>query len=141
LDFPSDAPPSSGSAELPPSIHEWANLTRRAVLRILAGKPGGSLPPLDLAAGTIFQQRVWAALREIEPGRTRSYSEIAAAVGTPKATRAVGSACGANPIPLIVPCHRVVASGGKLGGFSGGLDWKKHLLMAEGTRLDSFLPA
>jgi O-6-methylguanine DNA methyltransferase len=99
------------------------------------------LPPLDLAAGTIFQQRVWAALREIEPGRTRSYSEIAAAVGTPKATRAVGSACGANPIPLIVPCHRVVASGGKLGGFSGGLDWKKHLLMAEGTWLDSFLPA
>jgi O-6-methylguanine DNA methyltransferase len=75
---------------------------------------------------------VWAALQKIEPGDTWSYAEVASAIGSPKATRAVGRACGANPIPLLIPCHRVLASGGKLGGFSGGLDWKQLLLAAEG---------
>lgn len=90
------------------------------------------LPPLDLHGGTTFQQRVWQELRKIPPGRTRSYAEVAAAVGSPQAARAVGGACGANPIPLLVPCHRVLASGGRLGGFSGGLDWKRRLLALEG---------
>ena len=74
---------------------------------------------------------------KIPLGRTRTYSEIATSIGAPNATRAVGNACGANPIPVLVPCHRVTASGGKLGGFSGGLDWKRRLLAVEKVELFS----
>jgi O-6-methylguanine DNA methyltransferase len=135
LDFPSNA--SSASSRVPssdmPSMKQWIKLTREAVVAVLAGEENFSLPPLDLRAGTDFQQRVWSALQRIGLGETRSYCEIAVAIGSPKATRAVGNACGANPIPLIIPCHRVLASGGKLGGFSGGLSWKTKLLAMEGT--------
>ena len=132
LDFPSNAPlPTSPSSDVTFPTTEWTNFTREAVLAVLSGAAPVSLPPLDLRAGTPFQQKVWAALCEIASGATKSYSEVAAAIGSPKATRAVGRACGANPIPLLIPCHRVLASGGKLGGFSGGLEWKKRLLMAE----------
>ncbi len=139
LDFPSAAPaPAFGrSQSLPPPIRDWTKLTHESVLQILCGNDPVSLPPLDLSAGTVFQQRVWSALKAIGPGETRSYAEIAAAVGNPKATRAVGGACGANPIPLLIPCHRVLASGHKLGGFSGGLAWKKRLLAAEAKRTPS----
>jgi len=98
---------------------------------VLAGKPPGRLPPLDLSAGTDFQRAVWEALRRIPPGQTRGYGEVAGEIGSPRAARAVGQACGANPIPLLIPCHRVLAAGGKLGGFSGGLDWKRLLLKRE----------
>jgi len=74
-------------------------------------------------------------LRKIARGRTKSYGEIARAVGNPKAVRAVGGACGANPIPVLVPCHRVLAANNKLGGFSGGLNWKRELLAGEGVSL------
>jgi O-6-methylguanine DNA methyltransferase len=87
--------------------------------------------PLDLSAGTAFQQAVWQALCRIPYGETRSYAWVAGQIGRPRATRAVGSACGANPIPVIVPCHRVIASDGSLGGFSCGLKWKKRLLALE----------
>lgn len=70
-------------------------------------------------------------MRKIKPGQTQSYGEIAAAIGKPKAVRAVGGACGANPIPLLVPCHRVLAANQKIGGFSGGLEWKRKLLARE----------
>jgi len=70
-------------------------------------------------------------MQRIPAGHTRSYGELAADIGKPKAVRAVGGACGANPIPLLVPCHRVLAAGGKIGGFSGGLDWKRKLLARE----------
>ena len=73
-------------------------------------------------------------MQEIPFGQTRSYGEIARAIGRPKGMRAVGGACGANPIPVLVPCHRVLAAKGKLGGFSGGLDWKRTLLEREGVR-------
>jgi O-6-methylguanine DNA methyltransferase len=86
---------------------------------------------LDLK-GTSFQKRVWEALREIPYGQTRSYGEIAKTIGNPKAVRAVGSANGANPVPIIVPCHRVIQFDGSLGGFGGGLDLKKNLLEREG---------
>lgn len=86
------------------------------------------------ATGTPFQQRVWDALRSIPPGATASYAEIAVAVGAPGAVRAVGSANGANPVWLIVPCHRVVRSDGSLGGYGGGLDRKAWLLAHEGAR-------
>ena len=83
--------------------------------------------------GTDFQRKVWREIEKIPLGKTRTYAEIAKAIGSPGAARAVGSACGANPIPLFVPCHRVVASNGGLGGFSGGLDIKKKLLRLENS--------
>jgi AraC family transcriptional regulator of adaptative response/methylated-DNA-[protein]-cysteine methyltransferase len=86
--------------------------------------------PLDLR-GTAFQERVWAALRAIPPGETRSYAELAAAAGNPGAVRAAGSACGANPLAILVPCHRARRSDGGLGGFAWGLDLKRALLARE----------
>jgi O-6-methylguanine DNA methyltransferase len=125
--------PSNDPSSFSPELREWIALTHRAVLAVLAGQPAGDLPPLDLSAGTAFQQRVWTALRQLQLGQTKGYGEIAADIGSPKATRAVGGACGANPIPLLIPCHRVLAANVKLGGFSGGLDWKLRLLAAEGV--------
>jgi O-6-methylguanine DNA methyltransferase len=90
-----------------------------------------------LSNGTTFQRQVWNTLRKIARGRTKSYGEIARAIGKPKAVRAVGGACGANPIPVLVPCHRVVAANKKLGGFSGGLDWKRELLVREGVKMSA----
>lgn len=85
--------------------------------------------------GTPFQQRVWAQLRRIPPSRTASYREIAAAIGAPTATRAVGAANGANPIGIIIPCHRVIGANGTLTGYGGGLDRKRWLLQHEGALL------
>jgi O-6-methylguanine DNA methyltransferase len=87
-----------------------------------------------LSNGTTFRRNVWNTLRKIACGQTKSYGEIARAVGKPKAVRAVGGACGANPIPVLIPCHRVVAANKKLGGFSGGLNWKRDLLAREGIQ-------
>lgn len=81
--------------------------------------------------GTEFQKKVWTALCEIPYGETRTYGEIAAAVGNPKAARAVGMANNRNPISVLVPCHRVIGSGGKLVGYGGGLDKKRFLLDLE----------
>jgi methylated-DNA-[protein]-cysteine S-methyltransferase len=87
--------------------------------------------PLDLDQGTPFQRRVWKALRDIPYGETVSYKEIAHTIGQPSATRAVGSAVGHNPLPVILPCHRVISRDGSLGGFSAGLDVKRRLLELE----------
>jgi AraC family transcriptional regulator of adaptative response/methylated-DNA-[protein]-cysteine methyltransferase len=87
--------------------------------------------PLE-APGTPFQNRVWQALREIPYGETRSYEQIAKAIGKPKAVRAVGSANGANRIPIVIPCHRVVRADGSLGGYGGELWRKRYLLQLEG---------
>jgi len=86
--------------------------------------------PLDIR-GTEFQCKVWHQLLEIPYGETRSYSEIAQAIHAPKAVRAVGAANGANPISIVVPCHRVIGSSGKLVGYGGGLPMKKRLLALE----------
>lgn len=83
------------------------------------------------ATGTPFQERVWRALRTIPAGETRSYRELAAAIGAPGAVRAVGTANGANPVWLVVPCHRVVRSDGSVGGYGGGPDRKRWLLEHE----------
>lgn len=92
----------------------------------------GAIDELELdAIGTEFQQSVWRALRAVPVGETTSYGEIAATIGAPGAVRAVGSANGANPIVVIVPCHRVVRSDGSLGGYGGGLDRKRWLLAHE----------
>jgi AraC family transcriptional regulator of adaptative response/methylated-DNA-[protein]-cysteine methyltransferase len=93
--------------------------------------PSASLElPLDIR-GTAFQQRVWAALRTIPPGSTATYSEIARRIGKPQSARAVGAACGANPIAVAIPCHRVVGSGGALTGYRWGVDVKRKLLERE----------
>jgi O-6-methylguanine DNA methyltransferase len=110
---------------------ELVELTAAALRQALAGRPVALMPPLDLSAGTGFQQRVWAALARIPLGETRSYAEVAADIGEPLATRAVGGACGANPVPVLIPCHRVLRKGGALGGFTSGTDWKRRLLDRE----------
>ncbi len=102
----------------------------RQVVEYLDGKRSDFELELDLR-GTPFQLSVWNALREIPYGVTRSYADVARAVRNPNAVRAVGTANGANPVALIVPCHRVIAAGGKLGGYGGGLDLKRRLLAME----------
>jgi O-6-methylguanine DNA methyltransferase len=102
----------------------------RQVVEYLEGKRSDFDIPLDLR-GTPFQRSVWNALLEIPYGVTRSYADVARAVHNPNAVRAVGTANGTNPIPLVVPCHRVIATGGKLGGYGGGLDLKRRLLAME----------
>ena len=89
--------------------------------------------PLDVRA-TAFQRRVWQELQAIPVGETRSYAEIAAALGLPNAQRAVGNACASNPVAIIVPCHRGVRSDGGLGGYRWGPDLKERLLNAEAER-------
>ena len=119
----------------PVSIRRWHRATAAALKAVLAGRAAKTLPPLDWSGKTEFQKSVWRALRKIRRGQTRSYGEIARAIGKPKAVRAVGGACGANPIPVLVPCHRVLAANGKIGGFSGGLNRKRELLAREGVSL------
>jgi methylated-DNA-[protein]-cysteine S-methyltransferase len=86
--------------------------------------------------GTDFQLRVWRALCEIPYGTLRNYADIARAIGQPGAARAVGQAAGCNPLPIVIPCHRVIASDGTIGGYSGGLDIKHRLLALENIELD-----
>lgn len=135
LAFPGGRPPATPS-RVPARVRQWHRQTARALRAVLAGRPPRRLPPLDLTAGTAFQQAVWRQLRRIPTGQTRSYGELAGQLGRPGAARAVGAACGANPIPLLLPCHRVIASNGGRGGFSGGLAWKLRLLQREGAVLD-----
>ena len=113
------------------TLQKWRNQLAQALEKYFAGKPVSFEDlPLDLQ-GSPFHLQVWRELRKVPPGKTVSYQELARRLGKPKAARAVGQACGANPIPLIVPCHRVIAANGKLGGFSSGLDRKRWLLEHE----------
>lgn len=117
--------------------------TRKArgqVLDFLSGKIHAF--DLELApVGTVFQQSVWSALLRIPYGKTRTYGAVAADLGNPNASRAVGRASGANPICLIVPCHRVVGSDGSLTGFAFGAEIKQRLLKIEGARRPTVSPA
>ncbi len=106
----------------------------RQLLEYLEGKRTKFDLPLDLR-GTPFQLSVWSALLEIPYGETRSYLQIANAIGRPRAARAVGAANGANPVGIVVPCHRVIAADGSLHGYGGGLDLKARLLAMEGKGL------
>lgn len=120
-------------------MHGWVRDDDHAVLqqtqRQLAEYFSGSRRefdlPLDMSGGTAFQQSVWRALRSLRFGSTESYLGIAKRIGKPGAVRAVGAANGRNPISIIVPCHRVIASSGALTGYAGGLDNKKFLLALE----------
>jgi AraC family transcriptional regulator of adaptative response/methylated-DNA-[protein]-cysteine methyltransferase len=103
---------------------------KEKILSFMAGEAGLARVPLDIR-GTVFQRRVWRELQRIPRGATRTYAQIASAIGAPRAVRAVGSACGANPVALAVPCHRAVRTDGGLGGYAWGLRRKKRLLELE----------
>lgn len=113
-------------------LNKWV----RVLLQHLAGRQRELDLPLDVQ-GTAFQCRVWESLRRIPFGRTRSYAQIARAVGQPGAARAVGHACATNPVPLVIPCHRVVRGNGALGGYRLGLERKRVLLELEKARAET----
>jgi methylated-DNA-[protein]-cysteine S-methyltransferase len=138
LNFPKGKTDSSshdaGETKFSTKVRSWHRLTEAALKKMLAGHEPKKLPPLDLQ-GTEFQKSVWCEMLKIPYGKTKSYGEIAQAVGKPRAVRAVGGACGANSIPVLVPCHRVLAANNKIGGFGSGLGWKCKLLEIEGVEL------
>jgi methylated-DNA-[protein]-cysteine S-methyltransferase len=115
----------------PDEAGDWPETLRRYARGDATALDGA----LDLEQGTPFQQAVWRALLEIPCGETRTYKQIAERIGRPQAARAVGQAVGANPLPIVVPCHRVVAGDG-LGGFGGGPAMKKRLLELERVPID-----
>lgn len=122
------------------TLVEETELTRKAAGQLreyFAGKREKFDLPLA-PVGTPFQQRVWNALMEIPYGQTRSYGEIARTVGNPKASRAVGMANNRNPVAIVIPCHRVIGSNGKLTGYAGGLELKDALLHLERAHADKF---
>jgi AraC family transcriptional regulator of adaptative response/methylated-DNA-[protein]-cysteine methyltransferase len=116
-----------GEAEL---VEEALPELKKGIVEFLRGDANLAKVPVDIR-GTVFQRKVWDELRRIPRGQTRTYSEIARAIGAPLAVRAVGSACGANPVELEVPCHRAVRTDGGLGGYAWGLPRKKKLLALE----------
>jgi AraC family transcriptional regulator of adaptative response/methylated-DNA-[protein]-cysteine methyltransferase len=118
--------PKAGLVEDDPNFRALVS----QVLSFLESPQDGLDLPLDVQ-GTAFQRRVWLALREIPPGSTASYGEIAARIGNPKAARAVAGACASNPVAVAIPCHRVVRSDGELGGYRWGQERKSRLLVQE----------
>jgi methylated-DNA-[protein]-cysteine S-methyltransferase len=135
--------PESGRARLPET--GWTEAGSGAVgeaARQLREYFAGTRTAFDLPLapeGTEFQRAVWRLLQDIPYGETISYGELARRVGNPKASRAVGAANGANPIPIVIPCHRVIGSNGKLTGFGGGLPAKEALLSLETRQLGFFV--
>ncbi len=114
-----------------------------AVREQLAAYFAGALTRFDLPLaprGTPFQLRVWERLREIPYGETMSYAQLALQIGEPRAIRAVGAANGRNPLPIVVPCHRVIGADGSLTGYAGGLERKRLLLELEGSLVAAFAP-
>ncbi len=112
------------------SPHLFDDLVKR--LRIyFSGHKVAFTDELDLSQSTAFQREVWEATKLILYGETRSYAWVAEQIKRPRAARAVGQALGRNPLPIIIPCHRVIANNGRLGGFTGGLEMKRELLLLE----------
>ena len=122
----------STRTQVSPRAARHADTAVRQLREYFAGTRRKFAVSLDLD-GTEFQQQAWAAMCSIRYGSTLSYAQQAKAIGKPKAVRAVGSANGANPVPIIVPCHRVIASDGSLGGYALGLAMKRYLLALETT--------
>ena len=106
---------------------------RRQVVEFIRRRRATFDMPLDVSQGTAFQRQVWRTLQRVPYGKVRSYQWIALRVGGRRYARAVGNAVGANPLPIVIPCHRIVAHDASLGGFSGGLAMKRKLLTLEGT--------
>jgi methylated-DNA-[protein]-cysteine S-methyltransferase len=112
---------------------DCARAARAEILAYLSGRLKKFTVPVVLE-GTPFQRAVWAKLQAIPYGKTRTYGEIATELRKPRAARAVGAACASNPVPILVPCHRILAGTGALGGFGGGTNMKHELLELERTR-------
>ena len=123
--------PSGAGRPVPPAADRHARRAEREIREHLAGKRRRFTVRLDLGGLPVFQRRALAAARRIPYGRTATYGRLAAQIGRPKAARAVGRAMARNPVPLLVPCHRVTAAGGALGGFGGGAALKRRLLALE----------
>lgn len=133
-DVEADLNGAFGSGDAPESVRRDDELLKPFIDRIVDFLARPEAVELDLpvdAMGSPFQQSVWRALIHIPSGEVRSYKDVAVEIGRPSSSRAVGGACGANPVPLVVPCHRVVGSSGKLTGFGLGLAVKERLLDAE----------
>ena len=122
---------SSGVCHRTAADHHVLRQAGKFIHACLQGRHTDVSPALRLERHTAFAVRVLAELPRIPCGATVTYGEIARRIGTPRAARAVGAACGANPLPLFIPCHRVVAADGGLGGYSAGLAWKRFLLEQE----------
>lgn len=132
-----------GQRHLPDAalMARWTEQADHALLReaarqlddYFAGRRNAFDLPLDLRHGTAFQRAVWEALRAIAPGTTTSYAALGQRIGNPAAVRAVGAAVGRNPVSIVVPCHRVLGTGGALTGYAGGLERKSALLRLEGV--------
>ncbi len=133
VDFADKGCQTSAGAPPPPALRPMIEATKQALSRYFDnGATDFADLPLDLQ-GTPFQKKVWQELQRIPRGGTISYKELARRAGSPQAFRAAGQANGRNPIPIIVPCHRVIAADGTLGGYSSGLDKKRWLLKHEGA--------
>ncbi len=133
LDFAENSCYSPPAPAPPASLSSLVEAVKSSLTRYFAeGAADFADLPLDLK-GTPFQLRVWQELRRIPRGQAISYRELARRVGSPKAFRAVGQANGRNPVPIIVPCHRVIAADGSLGGYASGLERKRWLLRHEGA--------
>lgn len=128
-DLPANRPESRAACGETSSI---LGETERQLTDYFAGRRERFDLPLS-PSGTPFQLEVWEALQAIPYGATRTYGELAVAIGRPKAVRAVGAANGANPLPIVVPCHRVIGTDGSLTGFGGGMENKRRLLVLEGA--------
>jgi len=125
-----DAAHSTSNAS---EAREHIGRLREQLTRYFVGEAVGFDVPLDLSGGTAFQRAIWRACARIPHGQTRSYAELARMAGRPAAVRAAGNAMHNNPVPIVVPCHRVIRSDGSLGGFGSGASLKKKLLRLEGA--------
>jgi methylated-DNA-[protein]-cysteine S-methyltransferase len=134
IDFPKDGKPGTPQPEWTESSRGPVGQAMRQLREYFAGKRADFDLPLA-PEGTEFQRTVWRNLQDIPYGETISYGELAKRVGNPKASRAVGAANGQNPIPIVIPCHRVIGANGKLTGFGGGLPTKEALLALETKQL------
>jgi methylated-DNA-[protein]-cysteine S-methyltransferase len=134
IQFLDESPVSSDSASSDPAGRDDSLPLLVEAIRQLRAYFAGSLREFQLPLqmeGTDFQRRVWSLICEVPYGQTRSYRDLAVALGKPQAVRAVGAANGANPLPIVVPCHRVIGSNGSLTGYGGGMALKKRLLELE----------
>lgn len=134
IEFPRNGKPAKPRPEWRESSRAAVGEAVRQLREYFAGKRADFDLPLA-PEGTEFQRSVWRRLQEIPYGETISYGELARRVGNPKASRAVGAANGQNPIPIVIPCHRVIGANGKLTGFGGGLPTKERLLALEARQL------
>lgn len=133
----SEVEPSS-DPRFPPTLPVLARTIKLLDTYFAGGSINFAEIPVQIAYGTEFQQQVWKAIQQIPYGEVQTYQWTAEQIGQPKAVRAVGNAVGANPVSILIPCHRVIRSNGALGGYGGGLERKRQLLALEGHAIEKF---